>query len=52
MTKNMPPKLPTTNNLVKTVAGALGVNVKRSERLQAKIQERSLISDLNLAQRS
>lgn len=46
MNEDKPPKSPATNNLVKTVAGALGVNVKRPERLQAKIQSRN--SHLNL----
>ena len=32
MTNNKPPKLPATNSLVKTVAEALGVNLKRSEK--------------------
>ena len=31
MTKYKPPKSPETNSLVKTVAGVLGVNVKRSK---------------------
>ena len=36
-------KSPATNSIVKTVAGALGVNVKHSERLQAKRQGHSQV---------
>ena len=47
MTKHKPSKSPATNNIVKTVAGALGVNIKRSERLQAKRQGHSQVSHLD-----
>ena len=49
MTKANPPKSPETNSLVKTVAGALGVNVKRSVRLQTKRQRHSQLTDSHLA---
>ena len=48
MTKDKPSKSPATVSLVKTVAEALDVNVKRSERLQAKRQVRSQVSDSHL----
>ena len=43
MTKYKLPKSPAINIVVKTVASALGVNVKSSERLQAKRQGHSQV---------